>query len=125
MFLQKKTKKNSKYFFNQKNITPMSQEAGNMLQMGPIRKTAPVSIRWRVPSGGRLRWSFFLLKPLSQFVSLDFFVIFVLLMSRFRYSSSCALFGTEETPEQLRLADTVRPIAETRSATNCRDERCD
>jgi lysophospholipase L1-like esterase len=23
--------------------------------MGPIRKTAPVSIRWREPSGGRLR----------------------------------------------------------------------
>ena len=37
-------KKHSKYFFNQKNITPVSQDAGNLLQMGLIRKMAPVSI---------------------------------------------------------------------------------
>ena len=112
-FLTEKNKKILTIFFKNKKITPVSPEAGNLLHLEPNRKTAPVSIRWRAPSSGRLRWSFFL-KQLSQLISLNFFLVFVFLMSRFRYSSTCSLFGTGGTREQFWLGDIVRPMAGTR-----------
>ena len=124
-FFTEKKRKKIKIFFRSKKYYARVSESKTSAANGTDQENGTSFDQMAGAIWRPVTLEFFSYEAVSQFVSLNFLLVFELLMSRFRYSSSCALFGTEETPEQLRLGDTVRPIAETRDATHGRDARCD